>query len=366
MRLSARLFRAELHYAGGRTLRTGTSGVIPHLAELYLALETRDAYGLGEVRTNVSYLNRLEPDAVIAEAIEAVSTGDWMAKSPAALDMMPRWAARRSAPVRMLVDMALHDLAARRANVPLTAWLGGTSPARYATNQTLFWSSLDDLLMNAQAYVERGFHHLKLRTAITPLAQDCRRLEALRDRFGSRITLAIDSNGQWAPSEALEYLRALARFGLAYAEQPVAAGDWEAARILAAESPVPIMLDESIASLEDVDRAIALGGRAWCHLKLIKFGGIAQVLEAARRLSNAGVPFMIGQMNEGAAATAAALHVAATVSPAFAELYGADQLIDDPTSGIVYGRGNVSTTGASGLGVTFEPAKAVELTRIDV
>src|SRR6266446_2401131 len=345
MRLSARLYRADLHYAGGRALRTATSGAVPHLAELYLVLETRDAHGLGEVRTNVAYLNRLEPHAVIADAVEAVSTAHWMLEPSVVLETLPRWAARRSAPVRMLVDMALHDLVAQRANVPLTAWLGGTSPASYATNQTLFWSSLDDLLMDAGAYVDRGFRDLKVRTAVAPFAEDRRRLEALRDRFGSGITLAIDSNGQWAASDALEHLRALARFDLAYAEQPVPAGDWEAVRILAAESPIPIMLDESIASLEDVDRAIALGGRAWCHLKLIKLGGISPVLEAARRLSNAGVPFMIGQMNEGAAATAAALHVATTVSPAFAELYGADQLVDDPVAGIVYGRGNLSTTG---------------------
>jgi len=62
-------------------------------------------------------------------------------------------------------------------------------------------------------------------------------------------------------------------------------------------------------------------------------------MAAARRLTDAGIPFMIGQMNEGAAATAAALHVACATSPAFAELYGADGLIDDPVSGVSYTAG---------------------------
>ena len=79
-------------------------------------------------------------------------------------------------------------------------------------------------------------------------------------------------------------------------------------------------------------------------------------MQAARELSGSNVPFMIGQMNEGAAATAATLHVACATSPAFAELYGADGLIDDPASGISYDAGSVRTNDAPGLGITFNPA----------
>jgi L-Ala-D/L-Glu epimerase / N-acetyl-D-glutamate racemase len=61
-------------------------------------------------------------------------------------------------------------------------------------------------------------------------------------------------------------------------------------------------------------------------------------------------------MNEGAAATAATLHVACATSPAFAELYGADGLIDDPVSGIAYGDGTVRANDTPGFGVTFNPA----------
>ena len=65
---------------------------------------------------------------------------------------------------------------------------------------------------------------------------------------------------------------------------------------------------------------------------------------------------MIGQMNEGGAATAATLHVACATSPAFAELYGADGLIDDPVSGISYDNGTVRANGTFGFGVAFNPA----------
>ncbi len=67
---------------------------------------------------------------------------------------------------------------------------------------------------------------------------------------------------------------------------------------------------------------------------------------------------MIGQMNEGTIPTAAAGHVAAAVRPAFAELYGADGLVDDPAAGLAYADGRLILADAPGLGVSFDPGRA--------
>jgi L-alanine-DL-glutamate epimerase-like enolase superfamily enzyme len=171
-----------------------------------------------------------------------------------------------------------------------------------------------------------------------------------------QVKIAADANGRWSTTEALEKLDALAGYDLAYVEQPVPPGDWTAVDRLAERSPLPVMLDESVATQDDIARICTYGGRVLAHLKLVKLGGIAPTVAAARRLSGAGVPFMIGQMNEGAAATAAALHVACATAPAFAELYGADGLIDDPVSGVSYMAGTVHADHASGLGVAFDAA----------
>lgn len=93
------------------------------------------------------------------------------------------------------------------------------------------------------------------------------------------------------------------------------------------------------------------------HLKLVKMGGIAPTMAAARRLTAAGVPFMIGQMNEGGAATAAALHVARACQPAYAELYGADGLGNDPVHGLSYHQGLLSSPPGAGLGIHFTPSR---------
>ena len=357
MRVS--LHKAELRYADGLVLHTASSGSVPHLAELYLRLEDGERIGIGEMRINIAYLNGLEPEEVVADAIAAARELDWSREPAELLASIADRARGRTAPVRMLIDCALHDLAARDAALPLAGFLGGKAAQApvSSTNQTLFWSSEASFLARAQAYVERGFKELKVRVGVGDIVEDLLRIAALRARFGDTVTIAADANGQWGEADALENMRRLAEFRLTYVEQPVPAGDWSMIERVAAASPIPIMLDESIASMTDVERVCALGGRVLAHLKLVKLGGIAPVMDAGRRLQNAGVAFMIGQMNEGGAATAAALHAACALRPAFAELYGADGLADDPVRGVSYGAGTVQVDDRPGLGVTFDATK---------
>ncbi|MGQ9365079.1 mandelate racemase/muconate lactonizing enzyme family protein [Azospirillum sp. ST 5-10] len=352
--MKAVLSTAVLTYGPEVALHTASSGAIGHLSALHLRLTAADGVtGLGEVRTNIAYLNGHPEAAVLAAARAAVAGTDWSRPAEALLDEVPHsgWIA----PVRALVDCALHDLLARRAGVTVARWLGadGAGAAAWPTNQTLFWSGHEALLANADRYVARGFTDLKLRVGVADFDEDLRRLAALRGRFGDRVKLAVDANGAWSVADAPERLTALARHGVAYAEQPIPAGDWDAIARLGEAGAVPVMLDESVAGEDDVARVAALGGRVWAHLKLVKLGGIGPTVAAARRLSAAGVPLMIGQMNEGAGATAAALQVAIATRPRFAELYGADGLTDDPVAGLRYADGAVAHAGGAGLGVTF-------------
>jgi L-alanine-DL-glutamate epimerase-like enolase superfamily enzyme len=356
MRVS--LHAADLTYGNGLTLHTATSGSVPALRALYLRLEHNELTAIGEVRVNIAYLNHLSEAEVTAAAIDATGAIDWDADPAERLARFDTWAGGFLAPVRMLIDMALHDLAAKRAGKPLADWLGRTlgGPVIHATNQTLFFSSFDDFAARANAYVERGFTDLKVRVGVD-LDDDLRRICYLRQRFGDRVTIAADANGQWSTTAAIEALNALAPHHLAYVEQPIAPGRWDAIAELAEASPIRIMLDESAAEPDDIARIRALKGSVSAHLKLVKLGGIQATLSAARQLSEASVPFMIGQMNEGAAATAAALHVAAVSRPSFAELYGADGLVDDPVSGITYHDGCVEIDGRPGLGVVLDATR---------
>ena len=338
-------------------LHTASSGSIPLLSEIYLRVDDGETVGIGEVRANIPYLNGFAESTVVECAASAVGAVDWTRDPAELIATMADWGAPLIAPVRALIDCALHDFVARREHLTVAAWLcADTREVVRETNQTLFWSPFEEFVAQAQAYVDRGFRDLKVRIAVADFTEDLRRIAALRARFGDQIKIAADANGRWSATEALAKLDALAAYDLAYVEQPVPSGDWGAVEHLAERSPVPVMLDESVSAPDDIERICNYGGRVLAHLKLVKLGGIAPTVAAAQRLSQAGVPFMIGQMNEGAAATAAALHVACATSPSFAELYGADGLIDDPASGISYAAGTVRASHASGLGVAFDAA----------
>lgn len=349
------LWRGELHYAGV-TLHTATSGAINALDTLWLQLD--DA--IGEVRLNISYLHGYSAEQVLQDVTRALS--QWSSNDDAQT-LLNRTAADASllTPTRMLLDMALHDLLAKRAKQSLAHWLGAAPCAEsFATNQTLFWGSEAQMLQQAHDYVERGFTQLKLRTGVADIATDLARLQRLRAEFGADISLAMDVNGQWSLQQAQRAFPALRELDLRYVEQPLAVSD-DAQLGQLSTFGVPIMLDESLNSDAAIDRLIAADGALWGHLKLVKLGGIAPTLAAARRLQAAGVPFMIGQMNEGHAATAAALQLCRVLHPQYAELYGADGLTDDPVSGLHYQHGSVQVTDSYGLGVQFDATRATFL-----
>ncbi|KAA5606599.1 mandelate racemase [Roseospira marina] len=378
-----RVFKACLHYAPDRVLHTASSGPVTGLEELYLVLERRgEPLGVGGIRINIAYLSGLDPARVMAEVGAFLPALDWSAPPEALLDHVH---ADTTAPalVRALLDQTLHDWVARRAGVPLHALLAGvkdpadapTGRAAAETNQTLFWCDDATLMERASAYVARGFTTLKLRVGVAPLAHDLARLRALREAFGPRVALSADANGQWNRETATAALPALGEVGLDYLEQPLPANDWAGLRTLAERAKphsLPIMLDESLGSWPDVERLAALGDEGETglagHLKLVKTGGIRPLIAAARALKAAGIRVMVGQMNEGALATAAIAHCAVALGTHGNELYGADGLIDDPAhtanddgpnddgpDGLDYdgGDGRVRLPSGPGLGLTL-------------
>lgn len=369
--MKATLHRAALHYGDGLVLHTAASGSVGALDALYLRLadDADDAddsqaggtVGIGETRLNIAYLNGLDADTVIADARAALAAIDWRQDAGTLLAGSAAWLPGRLAPVRMLIDSALRDRLAREQRTSVAAQFGANADATatpaWPTNQTLFWSSDTVLLERAERYVARGFFDLKLRIGIGAFNDDLRRIDLLRERFGDTIALSADANGQWQPADCAARFAALAARGLDYLEQPIAAGDWDALRRVAETSPLTLMLDESLQSPADVDALCALAGYPLAaHLKLVKLGGIAATVAAAQQLQQAGIALMIGQMNEGAAATAAALQACVAVAPRWAELYGADGLVDDPAHGLTYSDGTVRAAGPIGLGVGFDAA----------
>ena len=102
------------------------------------------------------------------------------------------------------VDVALHDLAARRRGVSLPVLLGSTT-LRVPTDVTLAAGEADALAATARGRVADGFGVLKLKVG-TDAARDVARVGAVRDAVGPDVRMRLDANQGWTAREAVRVI----------------------------------------------------------------------------------------------------------------------------------------------------------------
>jgi L-alanine-DL-glutamate epimerase-like enolase superfamily enzyme len=356
-------FTARLPLSPGFSHFTGR---VTALEEVFVRLTADDGQaGWGEVRGNMSYFSGESPASIVAalrDYLAPLVVGLPLRERGAVIAQFDRALAGNAA-AKAVLDIALHDLAARAAGVPLYRWLGGRRADRVAGSECLFYGPADEAAAQAQAYVAQGFRILKVRVGLEPFALDIARVRAVREAVGDAIALAVDANQAWTVKQAIGRIHALERFGLDAVEQPVAARDLTGMAEVARAVDTPLMADESLYSLEDAMTLVRLGAVGYFHVKLVKAGGLHRARQLIALAEAARLGYVLGQMNEGMLATVAAAHLALASAPKYTELYGTDGIVADPTPGHVYESGALVVPEGPGLGVVpderrLEPAFA--------
>ncbi|AFR06088.1 enolase C-terminal domain-like protein [Nocardiopsis alba] len=169
-----------------------------------------------------------------------------------------------------VVDMALHDLAAKAAGVPLYRWLsdhyGDGAPDEdvfvyaaggyYAPGKTL-----GDLQDEMRGFLDAGYEVVKMKIGGADLAEDLGRIEAVIDVLdGDGSRLMVDVNGKFDLRTALEYGRALDRYGLFWYEEVGDPLDYALNATLSENYRNPIATGENLFSLQDARNLIRYGG----------------------------------------------------------------------------------------------------------
>jgi L-alanine-DL-glutamate epimerase-like enolase superfamily enzyme len=353
--LGLRLYEAYLRYPPGQEVHTAASGRIAALHELFLEIEDRDAglIGAGEVRANIAFITGTPEEEVRPGVVSLCRRLDLTDAAALAVSFNRL---RLDAPkiCCALVDNALVDLEARRHDRSAAAYLGGEWQANgMVCNNCVFWGSDADMQANLARYVALGFGKIKLRVGVGALDDDVRRLSWIRGTYGQGLTLSIDANGAWSADQALLAIDRLREFDIEYVEQPTVKGDWPALERVTGACDLLVMIDEGLQDDADVARVCANQGRIAAHLKIAKAGGVSKLIEIGRRLDRHGVPYVVGQMNEGAIATAVAVEAGMALSPRICELYGALGIENDAGAGVVYECGRVFVPAGPGIGVAL-------------
>ena len=202
------------------------------------------------------------------------------------------------------VDLALWDLAGRRAGEPVWRLLGAGAAPRVEVNATIGAEDRLGAAREAASASARGFTTVKLKVGI---GDDAGRVAATRAAAGRDARIRLDANGIWSVPEALAALRALEPAGIECCEEPVHGAAALAA--VTAGTVVPVAADESGSEVlgERVCTAVCL--------KIARCGGISGVIRDAERARLAGYEVYLASTLDGPLGIAAALHAAAVVAP---------------------------------------------------
>jgi L-alanine-DL-glutamate epimerase-like enolase superfamily enzyme len=253
------------------------------------------------------------------------------------------------------LDMALHDLLARCAGLPLCALLGGEKRA-IPTCKTIGIGEPETMARRAAEVKNSGFPAVKVKVG-TDRAENIRRIRAIRQTVGEGFPIRIDANQGWDPSEAVLALRDLACFDIQFCEEPVAHWNNAGLKHVRVHSPVPIMADESVFDQHDAFRLAGMGACDLFNIKLAKAGGIHTAARIDAIAQAAGIRCMVGCMTETRLGLSAAAHfVSAHQNVQFADLDSAFFLAEDPVvGGISYDGGLVSLPDTPGHGADIDP-----------
>ena len=189
------------------------------------------------------------------------------------------------------IDIALYDLKAKRAGLPLAKFLGSyrDSVRTYNTSGGFLNASLDEVKARATVLLKEGIGGIKIKVGLPDCAEDLRRVAGIREHIGWDVPLMVDANQQWDRATALRMGRQLEEFNLIWIEEPLDAYDFEGHAHLAQILDTPIATGEMLASVAEHKGLINANGCDIIQPDAPRVGGITQFLRLATLADERGL-----------------------------------------------------------------------------
>lgn len=269
------------------------------------------------------------------------------------------------------VECALIDAWARLEMVPAHRLLG-SEPTKtkgahsngfdLVTDMTIPIADPAHMAELARTWRARGFTHFKVKVG-KDLDDDARALEQIAKAVPD-AHIRLDGNEGLASRDAMS-LVSIARslhLGLECFEQPCARDDLDGMAHVTALAGCPVVADESVKSLHDLERVLSKKAASGVNLKLVKHGGLIEAGRIGRAAKRAGLKVMVGAMVETRLGLAAMAHATRALGGAdFVDLDTALLLKWDPFVGgyaLAGDRLTLLDDEEAGFGVSEAPALA--------
>ena len=267
--------------------------------------------------------------------------------------------------IKSAFDMALYDIAARVADLPLYAFLGGQKRPM-ETDMTIGICDPDEAAEKARAIRDMGFGIIKVKLGLD-FGSDFKRLQCIRQAVGKKTRIRIDANQGWDRMTAVHNLTAFEPFDIEFCEQPCRAHDLSGMKYVGHHTRIPIMADESLFSAHDALTLVSQDIAPYFNIKLSKSGGILHAIEMSHIAEAGDIPCMLGCMSETKLGITAATHVG--LSSHTFKYFDLDSHLEHAEDPIVGGLditdGMITIPDEPGIGAVPDPDTVARLEEIE-
>jgi glucarate dehydratase len=263
------------------------------------------------------------------------------------------------------VEMAMWDAFGKICGQPLYRLWGGRWRQRIPLAAYLLQSDPTQVVADARAYQEAGFETYKLKIGYDERS-DIELTRLVREVIGPDAPLRLDVNGAWTPGTAKRQCRRLEPYDPVYIEQPLELDDLAGHAALRVSQSIPIALDESAYTLQDVGNIVRAQAADVILLDPHEAGGLWPTVKSAAIAESVGIPVTLHSGGELGLSQAAYLHLAASIPNLSLAIdnelsHLAGDVITEP---FTIERGTLTVPEGPGLGVTLDYA-AVERYQVD-
>ncbi len=180
------------------------------------------------------------------------------------------------------LDMALWDMKAKRAGLPLWRLLGGHDPAVpcYAGGIDLELTA-DELIRQTEANLAKGFRAIKMKVGRDKLSEDVTKLRAMREFLGDEFPLMVDANMKWTADQAIRAARAFEPYQPVWLEEPISPDDVTGHARVVREGGLPVAAGENLRTVWDFRHLITSGGVSYPEPDVTNCGGVTSFMKVA-------------------------------------------------------------------------------------
>jgi L-Ala-D/L-Glu epimerase len=210
------------------------------------------------------------------------------------------------------LDLAFYDLIGKILKVPVCTLLGGKQRDRIKACSEIGIVRSDQMASEALRLVEIGFKVIKIKTGGDE-EDEMKGIAKVRDSVGDEIELRVDPNAGWSREETVHATKTLIKCNVRYLEQPLPGWDLEGLAWIRKSTGMPIMVDESVWTPQDVARVAKMEAADFVNIKITKTGGLKKGIEVYDAAAAHGLPCVIGTELESCMGLPAKLHIAAAL-----------------------------------------------------